>query len=43
MARRPSAAAGDTAASSQNKAWSDILVVFDDLLTKLKGMCGYRF
>lgn len=38
LSRRPSAAAGaDAAASSQNKAWSDILAVFDDLLTKLKG------
>lgn len=36
---RPSATAGDAAAaaSSQKKAWSDILQVFDDLLTKLKG------
>lgn len=39
ISRRPSGTAGDvaTAASSQNKAWSDILLVFEDLLTKLKG------
>jgi hypothetical protein len=38
LSRRPSAAAGDAAAANlQNKAWSDILTVFDDLLTKLKG------
>lgn len=40
LSRRPSAAAGDAsaAANQQNKAWSDILAVFDDLLAKLKGV-----